>query len=181
MTVFLQIVIGGLLQGGVFASVALGFSLVYRITGVINLSQGAFCILGAMGMYYCAQGFGWPVLLAVPVAAVAATVFSVLIGATTFVPAVTRLPVSSTLVLTAGLLTFFEGVTLRRMGQSALQLAAVFRRGADCSWGSAHTHPGIVARRRLRRDNHRPLVSCSIARASATPCGLAPRIRWRRG
>jgi branched-chain amino acid transport system permease protein len=122
VTVFLQIVIGGLLQGGVFASVALGFSLVYRITGVINLSQGAFCVLGAMGMYYCAQGFGWPVLLAVPVAALAATAFSVLVGATTFVPAVTRLPVSSTLVLTAGLLTFFEGVTLRVWGNQPYSL-----------------------------------------------------------
>ena len=34
-----QIVIGGLLQGGVFAIVALGFSLVYRVANVVNLSQ----------------------------------------------------------------------------------------------------------------------------------------------
>ena len=112
MTGFLQILIGGLLQGGVFVAVALGFSLVYRITGVINLSQGAFCVLGAMGMYYFAQVFGWPLPLAVPAAVAAATCFAVLVGATTFVPAVMRLPVSSTLVLTAGLLTFFEGVIL---------------------------------------------------------------------
>jgi len=59
-----QIVIGGLLQGGVFAIVALGFSLVFRVTNVINLSQGAFCVLGAMGMYYFQVVFGWPVLLA---------------------------------------------------------------------------------------------------------------------
>ena len=122
MTGFLQIVIGGLLQGGVFAAVALGFSLVYRITGVINLSQGAFCVLGAMGMYFCAQLFGWPVPLAVPLAVAAATAFSVLVGATTFVPAVTRLPVSSTLMLTAGLLTFFEGVTLRIWGNQPYAL-----------------------------------------------------------
>lgn len=112
MIVFLQIVIGGLLQGGVFAAVALGFSLVFRITGVINLSQGAFCVLGAMGLYYGETLFGWPAALAAPLAVVATTVFAVIVGATTFVPAITRLPVSSTLVLTAGLLTFFEGVTL---------------------------------------------------------------------
>ena len=42
-----SIIIGGLLQGSVFAIIALGFALVFRVTGVINLSQGAFCIVGA--------------------------------------------------------------------------------------------------------------------------------------
>ena len=122
MIVVLQILIGGLLQGGVFAAVALGFSLVYRVTGVVNLSQGAFCVLGAMGMYFFQVAFGWPTALAAPVAVLAATAFSVLIGATTFVPAVSRLPVSSTLVLTAGLLTFFQGVTLLVWGNQPYAL-----------------------------------------------------------
>ncbi|HUZ66341.1 MAG TPA: branched-chain amino acid ABC transporter permease, partial [Beijerinckiaceae bacterium] len=122
MDVVLQILIGGLLQGGVFAAVALGFSLVYRVTGVVNLSQGAFCVLGAMGMYFFQVAFGWPAIIAAPVAVLAATAFSVLIGATTFVPAVSRLPLSSTLVLTAGLLTFFQGVTLLVWGNQPYAL-----------------------------------------------------------
>jgi branched-chain amino acid transport system permease protein len=108
----LQVVIGGLLQGGVFAIAALGFSLVFRVTNVVNLAQGAFCVLGAMGMYYFQVNLGWPLLLAAIAAVASATTFSVLIGAFTFVPAVTRLPTSSALVLTAGLLTFFVGITL---------------------------------------------------------------------
>ena len=112
MSAFIQIAIGGLLQGGVFAIVALGFSLVYRVTNVVNLSQGAFCVLGAMGMYYFQVEFGWPILPSALAAVVASTAFGVLVGAVTFVPAVSRLPGSSALVLTAGLLTFFIGVTL---------------------------------------------------------------------
>jgi branched-chain amino acid transport system permease protein len=112
VSAFIQIVIGGLLQGGVFAIVALGFSLVYRVTNVVNLSQGAFCVLGAMGMYYFQVEFGWPILPAALAAVAASTAFGVLVGAVTFVPAVSRLPGSSALVLTAGLLTFFIGVTL---------------------------------------------------------------------
>ncbi len=108
----IQIIIGGLLQGGVFAAVALGFSLVYRVTGVINLSQGAFCVLGAMGMYFFQVAFGWPTPIAAAAAIVSVVAFGLIVGATTFVPAVSHLPVSSTLVLTAGLLTFFEGVAL---------------------------------------------------------------------
>jgi len=107
-----QVIIGGLLQGGVFAIVALGFSLVFRVTNVVNLSQGAFCVLGAMGMYYFQVVFDWPILLAAIAAVVCSTAFSLVVGAVSFVPAVSRLPNSSTLVLTAGLLTFFIGITL---------------------------------------------------------------------
>jgi len=112
VSALIQIAIGGLLQGGVFAIVALGFSLVYRVTNVVNLSQGAFCVLGAMGMYYFQVEFGWPILPSALAAVAASTAFGVLVGAVTFVPAVSRLPGSSALVLTAGLLTFFIGVTL---------------------------------------------------------------------
>jgi branched-chain amino acid transport system permease protein len=112
VSAIVQIAIGGLLQGGVFAIVALGFSLVFRVTNVVNLSQGAFCVLGAMGMYYFQIELGWPILPAALAAVVCATAFGVLVGMVTFVPAVSRLPGSSALVLTAGLLTFFIGVTL---------------------------------------------------------------------
>ena len=60
----IQTVIGGLLQGSVFGVVALGFSLVFRVTGAINLSQGAFCIVGALAMYSFEVSLGWPAWLA---------------------------------------------------------------------------------------------------------------------
>ena len=122
MSGLVQIVIGGLLQGGVFAIVALGFSLVYRVTNVVNLSQGAFCVLGAMGMYYFQVEFGWPILPAAIAAVAASAVFALVVGAVTFVPAVSRLPASSALVLTAGLLTFFVGVTLVVWGNQPYSL-----------------------------------------------------------
>ena len=122
MSTILQIVIGGLLQGGVFAIAALGFSLVFRVTNVVNLAQGAFCVLGAMGMYYFQVSLGWPILPAASAAVASATAFSLLVGAFTFVPAVSRLPPSSALVLTAGLLTFFVGVTLLVWGNQPYAL-----------------------------------------------------------
>ncbi|HZS65118.1 MAG TPA: ABC transporter permease [Xanthobacteraceae bacterium] len=111
-----------MLQGGVFAIAALGFSLVFRVTNVVNLAQGAFCVLGAMGMYYFQVVFGWPLLAAALAAVASATAFSLLVGALTFVPAVARLPGSSALVLTAGLLTFFIGVTLLVWGNQPYAL-----------------------------------------------------------
>jgi len=112
MNLAIQIVIGGLLQGAVFAMIALGFSLVFRVTGVINLSQGAFCVCGALLMYTLQVALGWPVLLAAVVASLATGVFGLALGAASFVPALPRLPTSSMFVLTAGLLTLIEGLLL---------------------------------------------------------------------
>ena len=108
----IQIVIGGLLQGAVFAVLALGFSLVYRVTGVINLSQGAFCVLGALLMYTFQVSWGLPVPVAMLGAVLSTLAFGLVVGYTTFVPAVSRLPVSSILVMTGGLLTLVQGVLL---------------------------------------------------------------------
>jgi branched-chain amino acid transport system permease protein len=107
-----QTIIGGILQGSVFAIVALGFTLVFRVTGAINLSQGAFCILGAFAMYSLEQTFGWPMAAAAAGAALATAAAGLAIGASTFVPALSRLPASSMFILTAGLLTFLEGLCL---------------------------------------------------------------------
>src|SRR5690349_7333270 len=107
-----QIVLGGLVQGSVFAVIALGLSLVYRVTGIINLAQGGFCILGALLYYSFDAMMGWPTPLAVLAAIAATTVLATALGATTFVPALARLPHSSMLMLTAGLLTTIEGLAL---------------------------------------------------------------------
>jgi branched-chain amino acid transport system permease protein len=44
---FLDIVIGGLLMGGIFALMAVGFSLQYGVAKVLNIAHGEFIMLGA--------------------------------------------------------------------------------------------------------------------------------------
>ncbi|HTR86526.1 MAG TPA: ABC transporter permease, partial [Reyranella sp.] len=56
-------------------------------------------------------------------AAAGTTVFGLLIGAATFVPALSRLPNSSMLMLTAGLLTFLQGLTLVIWGSQPYAVA----------------------------------------------------------
>lgn len=112
MNLAIQIVIGGLLQGAVFAVIALGFSLVFRVTSVLNLSQGAFCVFGALMMYTVEVSWGWPMSVAAVAASLATTAFGLALGVLFFVPAVPRLPTSSMLILTAGLLTLLQGVLL---------------------------------------------------------------------
>ncbi len=47
MTAFLQATVYGLLQGGLLALVAVGFSLVWGVMNIVNLAHGSFVILGA--------------------------------------------------------------------------------------------------------------------------------------
>ena len=135
MDALIQIIIGGLLQGSLFAVVALGFSLVFRMTGVVNLSQGAFCVLGALLAYSLESAFHLPVPLAVALAVLVAVLYGLAIGAAAFVPALARLPNSSMLMLTAGLLTFTQGLMLVIWGGDPYALPPFSGEAPVLLWG----------------------------------------------
>lgn len=48
MTFFLEVLIGGLLSGVLYALVALGFVLIYKASGVFNFAQGAMVFFAAL-------------------------------------------------------------------------------------------------------------------------------------
>jgi branched-chain amino acid transport system permease protein len=112
MTEIIQIVLSGFQVGCIYALIALGFSLVYRVTNVINLAQGAFCVVGALTAYTLEVELGWGVAAAAVVSIFAMTIVGTLVGATAFVPGLSRLSNANMLMLTAGLLTLFEGLML---------------------------------------------------------------------
>ncbi len=122
MSEAVQIGLGGLIQGCIYALLAMGFSLVHRVTGVINLAQGGFCILGALLAYTFQVTLGWPAVLAVVCAILATTAAGALLGAAAFVPGVQRVSNSNMLMLTAGLLALLSGVMLIGWGSQPYEL-----------------------------------------------------------
>jgi len=70
----LQFALAGLKNGSIYALVALGFTIVYASTGVINFAQGEFVMLGGMLSVWAYASLGLPLPLAglVGVAATAA-------------------------------------------------------------------------------------------------------------
>lgn len=64
----LQLVIAGLKNGSIYALLALGFTIVYAATNVINFAQGEFYMLGGMFAVLAFDRFGLPLGLAVPLA-----------------------------------------------------------------------------------------------------------------
>lgn len=79
MANFIQLVLTGVLDGSLVALMALGISLIYRTTGILNLSQGALAAFSAFIMYAVANRV--PLLLAVVVGIVVAMALGAVIGA----------------------------------------------------------------------------------------------------
>ena len=51
----LQYVFSGITVGSIYALVAIGYDIIYNTTGIINLAQGEFVMLGAMTAYSLSQ------------------------------------------------------------------------------------------------------------------------------
>ena len=72
----LQYLLAGLTVGAIYALVALGFSIIYNASQVINFAQGEFVMIGGMATVSFI-GAGVPLALAVVLAVVAATLVGV--------------------------------------------------------------------------------------------------------
>ena len=75
MDIFLQQIINGLVQGSVYALVALGYTMVYGILGLINFAHGEIVMIGAMVALAAIQ-----VLLAAAFSPVLVLVLSVMLA-----------------------------------------------------------------------------------------------------
>ncbi len=75
MPEFVQFLISGLTVGAVYALVALGFTLVYNASDVVNFAQGEFVMLGGMVTVFTTAA-GVPL----PLAALIAVVVSIVVG-----------------------------------------------------------------------------------------------------
>ena len=66
----LQILIQGLLLSGLYALIAMGFTLIFSIGRVLNLAYGAYLLIGGYVYFYFAQQLGLPVFVGVLLAAI---------------------------------------------------------------------------------------------------------------
>ena len=71
-----EVTVTGIGLGAVYALVAIGFSLIYKVTGVLNFAQGQFALLGA----YLVVVLSTPLLIALELPAAAAVVLTLIFG-----------------------------------------------------------------------------------------------------
>ena len=107
----LQLIVSGLLVGGVYAFIALGIVLVFKATGVFNFAAGHIMALGAFLAYLLMVQIGLPVWAGIIIAVLAAAVIGILVERL----ALRRLigqPHMSALMATLALAYFLQGVML---------------------------------------------------------------------
>jgi branched-chain amino acid transport system permease protein len=64
MSFFIQMIIGGLTVGAIYALLGMGYSLIYRASGLLTFAQGEYFMLGAFAGYTFFVVLGLPYLIA---------------------------------------------------------------------------------------------------------------------
>ena len=118
---FLQFLFSGLTSGSVYALAALGFSIIFNASGVINFAQGEFIMLGGMvSVFLAAAGLALP--LAILGAVLVAVVAGVLIDKFAIEPA-RDAEVVTLIIITIGASILIQGLlqVIFGKGQHALK------------------------------------------------------------
>jgi branched-chain amino acid transport system permease protein len=116
---WLQFLVTGITVGSVYALVALGFTLIYNATGIINFAQGEFVVLGGLLYYTLSQVVGLPL----PVALLGAVLIVALLGLVVERLAIRPLkgaPTVSLIIVTIGLSVILRGCAKLIWGSDAL-------------------------------------------------------------
>jgi branched-chain amino acid transport system permease protein len=139
---YLQAFFGGLTAGSIYAMIALGFTMVYRSTTVINFAHGEFVMLGALLAISGVATFKLPlavsVLLAVALSGVIGIAFERLM-----VDPVRSQPPFVLILITLGASALFRGVAMLVWGKDALPLPS-FTGGQPIEIAGATLLPQVV-------------------------------------
>lgn len=133
---FAQILVNGILLGGLYGLMALGMALVWGVLNIVNLAHGAFIMLGGYTVYFLFTGLGIDPFAALPVAMAVMFVFGYLVQR-----GILNLIVRSALLNTL-LITFGLDVVLTYMAQ--LAFSADFRTINPSYAGANVTVAGIT-------------------------------------
>ena len=110
MEIFLQIIITGIATGGVYGLIALGFVLIFKATGILNLATGAFMTLGAYICLTVLSQLGAPFWLAFLCTLVFAIMLGIVLERIILRPLIGE-PIISVVMVTIGLSSILQGLT----------------------------------------------------------------------
>lgn len=121
MTGTLQILVGGISLGCVFALLALGFVIVAKSTGVFNLAQGGFVVLGAYLTYTLQKFVGLPFWPAAALSIASVALFAAVLEAVA-VHKVANRNLFTPILVTFGLLIMIPSVAAGFWGTGQLTM-----------------------------------------------------------
>jgi branched-chain amino acid transport system permease protein len=110
MDIFLQLIVTGIATGGVYGLIALGFVLIFKATGILNLATGAFMTLGAYICLTVLGQFGAPFWVAFLCTLGFAIVLGIVLERIILRPLIGE-PIISVVMVTIGLSSILQGLT----------------------------------------------------------------------
>lgn len=140
----LQVIISGILLGGVYALFATGLNMIFGVMKVINLAHGELMMLGAYITFFLFSRAGLNPLISLPISALALLLFGVLLQFT-LIERVINQPLLSSLLLTFGLSTLMMGVALNLWTSNFRSVAWAPLTGAWTVFGLAFSKSRVVA------------------------------------
>jgi branched-chain amino acid transport system permease protein len=121
MSFFIEVLIGGLLSGVMYALVAIGFVLIYKASGVFNFAQGAMVFFAALTCVGIINKFGAPLWVAIPATIAVMIALGVGIERVVLRPLVNQ-PEITLFMATIGLAFFIEGLAQLMWGAQVRKL-----------------------------------------------------------
>jgi len=105
----LQLVVSGVVTGGIYALIAIGFVVVYKATGVINFATGELMMIGAFFAWTAMTAARAPFAVAVLVAALGAALVGAAVERVVLRPLMGQRAIS-VIMVTIGLSSIFKGL-----------------------------------------------------------------------
>lgn len=121
ITQLLQVLVAGLTSGSIYALVALGFSLIFAVSGYLNLIQGEFVVLGGLVTIALTDWLGMPLLPAVLLAVLVSALLGLILQQLTLSPK-RRLSPDAALMVTLGGAFVARGGAMIIFGKDPLSL-----------------------------------------------------------
>ncbi|NML60414.1 branched-chain amino acid ABC transporter permease [Massilia sp. RP-1-19] len=121
MSFFIEVLLGGLLSGVMYALVAIGFVLIYKASGVFNFAQGAMVFFAALTCVGIIDKFGVSLWVAVPATIAVMILLGIAIERIVLRPLVNQ-PEITLFMATIGLAFFIEGLAQLVWGSQVRKL-----------------------------------------------------------
>lgn len=125
MSLFLQLLVNGLIVGALYGVVAMSFVLIYKASRIVNFAQGEFLLIGAWACWWLLTHWQLPFYIGFPITLAFMMVFGVVLQVVVLRPMIGE-PIISVIMVTIGLSIFFQALMKWMFGVFAKPFPAIF-------------------------------------------------------
>jgi len=125
MTLFLQLLVNGLIVGALYGVVAMSFVLIYKASRIVNFAQGEFLLIGAWTCWWLLTSWQLPFWIGFPITLAFMMAFGIILQVVVLRPMIGE-PIISVIMVTIGLSLFFQALMKWMFGVFAKPFPPIF-------------------------------------------------------